>query len=359
MMNFSYLNSLPLISKDLPGTGGGIKFIPSHFIVEEIPIYSPLGTGEHVHLLLTREGWNTRELVLELAKLFNLKDIAVGCAGLKDKNAKVTQMFSLQIPSGNEETIQKTIETALPVKIDWVKRHPSKLKTGKLLGNRFTIILNHPLEGAFEKAKVIADFIIKNGLPNYYGPQRFGLEGKNCFKALEILNGKGTRQHWMRKLFLSAFQSALFNFWLSERILRGDFSRLIKGDVAKKTDTGGIFDVEEVERENERFLKKEITFTGPIYGKKMRSAKDIAGDYEQKVLEKFEISKEVFHKNRMDGCRRPACLFVNDLKIDSHPEGLLFQFSLPKGAYATTLLREFIKEELPSAPSLTDEPLEE
>ncbi|MCD6289823.1 MAG: tRNA pseudouridine(13) synthase TruD, partial [Anaerolineae bacterium] len=183
-------------------------------------------------------------------------------------------------------------------------------------------------------------------LPNYYGVQRFGVNRDNAIRGREVLlGGKGPRQRWLRRFFLSAYQSALFNLWLSERIRRGWFDRLLVGDIAKKTDTGGLFEVEDLEAEIGRFQRKEITYTGPIYGARMRWANGDPGALEREILEREGVTVEMLRRARLDGSRRPARLFLHDLRIETCPQGLLFTFTLPKGAYATTVLREFMKTE--------------
>ena len=142
---------------------------------------------------------------------------------------------------------------------------------------------------------------------------------------------------------LSVVQSTLFNIWLKQRMETGHFRRLIAGDVAKKTDTGGMFIVEDPSAESDRFDSGEIVYTGPIYGFKMRSAADAAGEAESSLLARFDITAEAFRRFRAPGSRRPAILYLPDLSIAQVPEGLRFTFTLPSGAYATVVMREFAK----------------
>jgi tRNA pseudouridine13 synthase len=95
---------LPFITADLPGIGGEIKAEPAHFVVEEIPLYEPAGEGEHVYVRLTREEWATRALQQRLMSLFDLREVDVGCAGLKDKRARVTQTFAAPARRGRSNS---------------------------------------------------------------------------------------------------------------------------------------------------------------------------------------------------------------------------------------------------------------
>jgi tRNA pseudouridine13 synthase len=338
--------SLPFITADLPGMGGEIKAEPAHFVVEEVPLYDPVGEGEHMYVCLTREGWTTRALQQRLTSLFDLREVDVGCAGLKDKHARVTQTFSLLLRDVDEATVTYRIQEALPVEVVWAKRHRNKLRRGHLLGNRFRIVVLQPEPEAMEQAEAITRALQEHGLPNFYGTQRFGIDGDNAQRGREVLFGRGPRERWLKRFLLSAYQAALFNAWLTERIRRGWFERLLTGDIAKKTDTGGLFEVMDAEVELPRFQRREITYTGPIYGARMRWASGEPGELERMVLERAEVTTEMLRRARLDGSRRPARLYLNDLSIEPHPDGLLFTFTLPKGAYATTVLREFMKTEV-------------
>ncbi|MEW6266283.1 MAG: tRNA pseudouridine(13) synthase TruD [Thermodesulfobacteriota bacterium] len=337
--------TLSYVTADIPGLGGAIKSGPGHFVVEELPLYEPSGQGAHVYVRLSRAGWNTRDLVKRLASIFGLKDVDVGCAGLKDKDAVAIQTFSLSLPAADEDAVARRIETELPVRVLWARRHGNKLKTGHLLGNRFSVVLAGVEPGALVRAEEIASILRSRGLANYYGPQRFGLEGDNARRGREVLQGRGPRQSWLRRFLLSAFQASMFNAYLAERLERGWFERLLTGDVAKKTDTGGLFDVADAEVERPRFESGAITYTGPIYGAKMRRASGAPGELEQQVLSRFEVTVEALKRAGLDGSRRPARIILQCLTIKPHDQGLIFEFSLPKGAYATTLLREFMKND--------------
>ena len=340
------ISSLPFISADLPGIGGEIKAEPAHFVVEELPLYEPAGEGQHVYVRLTREGWTTRALQEWLVDLFGLREVDVGCAGLKDKHARATQTFSLLLRDVDEATVARHIEESLPVEVVWVRRHRNKLRRGHLLGNRFHIVVLDPEAEALTRAGAVAQALQAHGLPNFYGVQRFGISGENAKRGREALLGRGPRKRWLRRFLLSAYQAALFNTWLTERMRRGWFERLLTGDIAKKTDTGGLFEVENAAVELPRFERGEITTTGPIYGARMRWASGEPGELEREVLEAAGVTTEMLRRARLDGSRRRARLLLNDLRIDPHPNGLLFTFALPKGAYATTVLREFMKTEV-------------
>jgi tRNA pseudouridine13 synthase len=339
----------PFITPDLPGIGGELKREPAHFVVQEIPLYLPSGQGEHVYVTFTREGWTTRSLQKRLAAVFGLRETGVGFAGLKDKDAVVTQTFSLHLHTISVEEVEAKVAEQLPVKVLEVSRHMNKLRRGHLLGNRFSILLSEPAPDSLGPAQKIAAALKERGLPNYFGEQRFGIQGDNAERGRCLIKkGKGPREKWLRQLLLSAYQSELFNLWLGRRIKRGLFDIILPGDIAKKTDTGGLFTVEDPNAEQKRFDAGEISFTGPIFGSKMTAASGRAGQMEQEILEAEELDNTLLAQNGLKGGRRRARLNLDSLSIDRRDGGLLFNFALPKGSYATTLLREFIKPDGPT-----------
>ncbi len=337
------MTQLPFITADLPGIGGMIKAEPEHFQVEEILPYTPCGQGEHVYITLRRQGWNTADVARALGQPFKLKGTDIGWGGRKDKNAITTQTFSLRLPMAMSPAEIQTVLKALPFEIICVKRHGNKIKTGHVAANRFKIVLSQTPPGALDRAQTIAETLDRKGIANYYGEQRFGWQMRNLDQAMVLLK-RGRSSRGKKDIFtVSVLQSALFNLWLKERIQRNEFDQIINGDVARKTDTGGQFIVDDVNEAIQRFAARKIVYTGPMYGHKMMSACHLAGDYEARVLQAFDIGLQHFKPLRAPGSRRTAMLLIDDLTIEPAPQGLLFTFTLPSGAYATAVLREFMK----------------
>ena len=337
----SQMGPPPFVTPDLPGIGGSIKAEPAHFVVEEIPLYQPSGDGPHLFLRISREGMTTRQLADGLADVFGLPRREVGFAGLKDKEARTVQAFSLYLPGVAPQEAARQVADKLPVQVLEAAMHNNKLKTGHLLGNRFLVLLSGVEPGAEEKARAIGQALAQRGLPNFYGHQRFGMEADNAQRGRQALLDRGPRDKWLRKLLLSAWQAALFNYWLAQRMERGDFARLLFGDLAKKTETGGMFTVEDVAVDQGRLDAGELTYTGPMYGKKMRWPNDQAREYEERVLEAEGVDQVQLKKAGLMGSRRAARLMIAGLQISPADGGLVFSFALPKGSYATVLMREF------------------
>jgi tRNA pseudouridine13 synthase len=337
------LSALPFISDALPGIGGTLKARPEHFVVEEILPYPTCGEGEHIYATFRRSGWNTADAARVIQAKLGLKPADAGWGGRKDKTAMVVQTISLRCGVNYPlAEIEKTF-TDLPFELLAVERHRNKIKTGHVAANRFTIVVSQPVPDALPRALAIAERLKQTGVPNFYGPQRFGHGMQNVRRGFSLFSsGKKPRKN---PFMVSVVQSALFNIWLKERMEAGEYKQLLKGDVVKKTDTGGMFTVEDLATESSRFEAGEIVYTGPIYGFKMRTAKDAAGQREAAILKPFNLEKEDFRPLRAPGSRRPAILNPADLAIAAVEERLRFTFTLPSGAYATTVMREFMKNE--------------
>ena len=342
--------NLPYSTEGLPGVGGQLRAAPDTFVVEEIPLYEASGTGQHLYVNITKEALTSREVQRGLAEAFDLPYRAVGFAGMKDKHARATQTFSLLVGHVDEKFVRaapERISAKTPVTVNWVRLHRNKLKKGHLLGNRFTITVTRPSvdgELAMERAAAIAEWLRGRGLPNYYGPQRLGQNGANVRRGWELLQGnKRMANRWLRSLLLASVQSHLCNRYLVLRQQQGWFPMLLTGDIAKKHDTGGLFVVADQAAEQSRYDRKEISFTAPIYGPKMWEAEADSGELEQAVLAESGLDTAALAKAKMMGTRRLGRILLDDLSVTQRGPDIVVAFSLPKGAFATTVLREFMK----------------
>ncbi len=336
------LTALPFVSEPLPGIGGTIKARPEHFVVTELLPYAPSGQGEHVYVTFRRNGWNTADAARAMQKRLGLAPPDVGWGGRKDKTAVVEQTVSLRCGVHHPiETVKQALAD-LPFEILAIDRHGNKIKTGHVAANRFEVVVSDVGADALPRALNIADRLKRTGVPNFYGPQRFGYGLKNIQRGFALFNAK--RKGRKDAFMVSVVQSALFNIWLKQRLQDGHYQELLAGDIVKKSDTGGMFTVEDLNAEAPRFDAGEIVFTGPIFGFKMKPATDDAGAREKSLLERFNLTPEEFRPLRSPGSRRVAILHLLDLEIDAVTDGLRFNFTLPSGAYATTVLREFTRK---------------
>lgn len=324
------------------GTGGQIRQETEDFQVEELPLYLPDGKGSHLYIFIEKRNLSTRDVFVELLNA-GIPERNIGVAGLKDKAAVARQWIS--IPKRFQDSLN-CLDELENVEILERSYHKNKLAIGHLKGNRFKLrvrdVLGDKVPEAMDLARASIQAIEQVGLPNFFGPQRFGRYGNNALDGYKILMGErvpGGRQ--LKRFFISSLQSALFNQNLSWRLERGHYAGLVSGDWAKKHDTGGEFEVKDLEVELPRAKRNEISTLLPLYGKKIAIAEGDAGRLEQEVLDHFEIGWDAFTGRR--GARRITRIFPQDIELQAENDGYTVSFTLPKGAFATVFMRELMK----------------
>ena len=330
---------------------------PRDFTVEEIPLYEFSGTGEHLIVQARKKGLSTWELTDLLSNRLGIPRRQIGYAGLKDKHALTTQFLSL--PASAEEELKNFEHEG--VKILGTTRHENKLRVGHLKGNRFRLRFKKVLGVQKEKIDRVLDWIEVNGMPNYFGEQRFGTEGNNWQDGHAIVEGKlRVRERKMREFLISAYQSKLFNDWLSRRIgiarlleefgegeveaierlprgtLKGTkrqehFFKVLAGDWMMHYPYGRLFVAEDPASEAEKFAAKDRCPTGLLPGKKAKRAQDPA-----RIIE-VEYDDEGVKEQ---GSRRYAWVFPTEIRRRYVPEKAHYElsFALPKGSYATVMV---------------------
>ncbi|TLD85125.1 tRNA pseudouridine(13) synthase TruD [Helicobacter sp. MIT 11-5569] len=349
---------------------------PRDFVVEEVPLYPFCGSGMHLILKVRKKNLATFELLKILSNHLGIKEKDIGYAGLKDKNALTIQHISLPIST----KIKLESFTHNDIKILESTLHNNKIKIGHLKGNKFFIRIKklNPLNA--QKVEQVVESIEKFGIPNYFSYQRFGIDGKNYLQGKEIIEKKKyIRDKKIRNFLISAYQSYLFNAWLSLRIeishiiastqeikkalelylqsnviptifedktycaalkAQNHPFKLLEGDILCHYPFGKHFLLEkDLLKESTRFLKKDIAPTGLLNGEKAALSQKCAEFFEEKFLD-----------NRIQsvGQRRYAWIFPQDLQFSYKKEEAQgeLSFFLPKGAYATNLLRELAHREI-------------
>lgn len=334
--------ALPFLTADVPGSGGVFKASPEDFEVEELPAYLPNGLpdGEHGYLWVEKRGRSTPEVAKLIARHVGLTDRDVSWAGLKDKQAVTRQWLSLPF-----KALAKLEGFSVPgVTVLETSRHRNKLKSGHLKGNRFTLTVRGVSDVGAAKASF--EQLVVKGVPNAFGDQRFGARGDNAERGRAILLAGGRhRDRFERKLFLSAYQSALFNRVLALRLERGLFSRVLAGDVLQKHESGGSFWCDDVAIDQPRADAFEVSPTGPMFGPEMRAPKDEAQALEAEVLAGDGVTMETFKAggDETKGTRRFLRVRLGEPELEANGEVVRLRFSLPAGSYATVVLRELLK----------------
>jgi tRNA pseudouridine13 synthase len=313
---------------------------PEDFRVDEIPLYPPTGEGDHTFLCVEKRLRTTEEVARALARYAAARARDVGYAGRKDRDAVTTQWFS--VPGLDPERAR---DFALPgVRVIEAARHPHKLRTGQLRGNRFRIAVRDADAEVCAAAAERLEQLLRRGMPNRFGVQRFGRDGANAERAQRLLRGE-TRAGDRRsaRFLLSALQAAVFNAVLAAR--ETPLDELEPGDVAMVHASGGCFVVEDLAREAPRAAAFEISATGPIFGTRVLAPRAAAAERERALFEQFGVSPETLRVPRgitLRGARRALRVRPGEAALEAIDAGLVLRCSLPPGSYATVLLEELL-----------------
>ena len=326
------------------------------FTVEEIPLYTFTGEGEHLVLQVRKKDMTTWEMLDAISNHVGIRRREMGYAGLKDKHAMTIQYIS--VLAIHEEKLKAF--THDKIKILSTVRHNNKIRVGHLKGNRFNIRLKKVLGVQKDKLDSVLKWIKTNGVPNYFGQQRFGNDGDNWVDGKKLIDGTlKMRDKKTREFLMGSYQSYLFNNWLSKRMelnlllekfseleteqlmnlpkgsLKGtkvqtNFFKLVEGDTMMHYPYGRVFHVEDLESESKRFETKDIAPVGLLPGKKTKLSESTAALLEAPYVEDISLQ----------GARRYAWIQVTEINKNYVEEKAHYELSfvLPKGAYATNVL---------------------
>ncbi|HEU4685764.1 MAG TPA: tRNA pseudouridine(13) synthase TruD [Nitrospira sp.] len=346
-MNHNLRGAHPYLTAASPGIGGRIRVLPEDFQVEELPLYLPCGTGEHLYIRVTKRLLSTPDLVRKLSSVLGVKVQAIGTAGMKDARAVTTQMVSLQFVTPEQVARLTPDDRILAVEV--LGRHRNRLRPGHHAGNRFRLVVRDVAGYAQQTVPAVLQTLERRGVPNYFGPQRQGKSGENFRLGAALLTDSARRAKMsrvQRMWYLNSFQSHLFNRILARRIERID--RMLLGDWAMKMDNGACFAVDDPEKEQPRADRFEISPTGILFGSRVSWASGEPGEMEQEAaVEEGETPQTLIDAARSCGFRgerRSLRVRLEGVEWSLSRDVLTVQFSLPPGSYATSVLRELMKD---------------
>jgi tRNA pseudouridine13 synthase len=412
------------LTADVPGIGGEIKQRPEDFLVDECPQYQPAGEGEHIYMLVQKKSLSTMEMVTIIARHFGVERSAVGYAGLKDKHAITRQVVSVHTPGRKPDDFPMLVHEQIAVL--WTDLHTNKLRRGHLRGNRFSVRIRGVRPSDVVHAARALKQLQASGVPNRIGRQRFGLLENNHLigralalgdyagacdlllspsaafphvneharalytqglfeearqamphsataerRVLSRLAAGAPKRDAVRAIdptllsfYLSAFQSAVFNAVLDDRLRAGTLCTLVEGDIAGMLGRRSSFHVDSETAAAPETLERLRTFdispTGPLWGPDMRRATGEVDAAEIRALERLGIGVDdlLRHKGKrlsLAGERRPLRVPLIDPEVeggvDEHGAYVRMAFELPKGSFATVVAAEIMKRpmELPDA----------
>jgi len=337
--NLPYLHGAPLATALM-------RCAPEDFIVDELLGFEPDKEGEHAFLHIRKRSTNTECVARQLARIAGVPSRDVSYAGQKDRHAETTQWFSVRLAGKEMPDWQSLVSPQ--IELITVTRHGRKLRRGALQGNRFTLTLRS-VEGDVPGIVARLQNIKSEGIPNYFGEQRFGRN--NLGDAAMMLSGRKRVKRHQRSMYLSAARSMLFNSVLAKRLDAGEGLQPISGDIMMLEGSHSIFSIDEVDDEiNQRFIAGDIHPAGPMWGRGELKSTGAAYQLEDTVLSDYSQWCLGLEDAGLDQQRRSIRVIPGELSWEILPEeanstnqiaqAMRISFNLPAGCYATSVLRE-------------------
>ncbi len=360
--NLAYAGEKPVVSAEY-------KTVPADFQVTEELGFTPDGKGEHLYLFIEKTGLTTQEVQQQLAVYFQRPSVDVSFSGMKDKQAITRQWFSIRLPGGKHQALEKLESPQLSI-----LQHVSnsrKLKRGSHRCNHFSIVLRKLSHDPHILVKNL-ELLQTRGVPNYFGEQRFGWQGSTLAGASQFFSDSSTDNGarvnpYQRSLYISAARAFLFNQVLSERINRDCWNSYLAGDVMQLDGTSATFMSDpEDDRLAQRLAEMDIHPTGPLWG-----AGSLQSQLDCAALENWVISNYPLFRNGLERIgasmqRRALRSKVKNLRYSLlEKDALQLEFSLNRGSYATAMLRELVNlndsevRQLKAAEEKTEQEIEE
>jgi len=321
------------------------------FQVAEDLGFAPSGEGEHLWLKIRKSGCNTKDVVAALAGVFSVPEKDIGYSGLKDKHAVTTQWIS--IPFSLSRDMPESLELSqslVGLEVVDMTRSGKKLRRGCHRRNCFNIRLRDistDHSGIENRLTVVA----ADGFPNYFGTQRFGTDNRNIENARIMFTGRRKLSRFKRSMYLSAARSWLFNKVLAKRVDADTWLQVLPGEVCMLAGTNSVFKSEfsdaEIQRRHDEF---DIHTTGPLHGRGESMAGDVVLALEHSCLQGEEVLCNGLEVAGLKAERRAMRAVASDLKWQWHDTTTLdISFSLQRGVYATSLLREVVEVQQPES----------
>ncbi|MFP1682879.1 tRNA pseudouridine(13) synthase TruD [Alloalcanivorax sp. C16-1] len=326
-----------------PAGSALLRVEAADFRVDEIMTVVPDGEGEHLWLDIEKTHWNTEDVALWLAKQAGVHRLAVGYSGLKDRRAVTRQWFSLHLPGKPDPDF----EAAEGLVIHRAVRHRRKLNRGTHRGNAFQLRLRQ-VEADRDRLAATLAAVAGQGVPNYFGEQRFGRDGANWSRGRAwLLGGEAPRKRTLRNFWLSAVRSGLFNAVLAERVRDGVWDRLLEGDLLRPDGSRGLFAADEDTTSAARVAAGEVHPTAPMPGRAGMASSAACQRLEQRVLAPHDGLIAALAELGLDAERRATRLPVTGLEWGWAGDTLELALRLPTGAFATSVLAELLTTTTP------------
>jgi len=320
---------------------GRIRVLPEDFRVTERLGFVADGAGNHVLLRVLKQGANTTWVARELARRASVCETEVGFAGLKDRHAVSEQYFT--VPAHSQSPASWLTHEGEGYRVLGAALHRRKLRRGSHRGNSFDITVRE-LDADRRCLQERLGALAELGVPNYFGPQRFGRTGSNLALARrQLAEGRLPRGRIQRSMMLSAARAAIFNSVLSARVRAGTWNSLQPGDVANLNGTGSVFPVAEVDDIlAARCARLDLHATGPLWGAGDSRVRGAIQSLEERVAAEWPELYRGLEAAGLRQERRALRVQLGALRWTLGEDWLRLQFTLPRGAYATAFVHELL-----------------
>ncbi|MGL6224493.1 MAG: tRNA pseudouridine(13) synthase TruD [Steroidobacteraceae bacterium] len=326
-----------------PPATGVIRREPDDFVVDELLGFEPDGAGGHALLVVEKRGANTGWVAAQLARHAGVAVRDVGFSGHKDRHALTRQAYTVPLPLQADVAACSAWQDA-EYKVLSAHRHGRKLRPGSHRANRFVLRIVD-LHGDRDAIVACLRAIRERGVPNYFGPQRFGREGSNLRRALAWADGGAApRERAQRGFLLSAARSHVFNAVLAARVARGDWDRLLDGEAVMLDGRRSFFQATEIDGILEaRRVAMDVHPSGPLPGRGESPALGAARAVEDTALAPLASLIKLLVDERSDHERRSLRLPVREFEWSfGKDDTLRLEFVLPRGTFATAVLHEVL-----------------
>jgi len=349
---------------------GCFKATPDDFSVTEELGFVPEDFGPHLWCWVEKRGIDTLQAISTLSRVTGIPVRDIGYSGLKDRQAVTYQWLSLPLELlGQSDLAEEHIIELQQSGIDVLlrQRHPRKLKRGSHRANRFVITISFDEEQR-ESIRQRWTNIVSTGVPNYFGPQRFGYLGQNISRSRTLLKRGWSKKQDRKGLMLSSARSYLFNLTLSARVDANSWNHALPGEVLNLQGSNSFFQSNKATSAEiaQRIAEFDVHPTAPLWGRGQLESEQDARSVEQQAVQQEAELIAGLERAKVNMARRALRLVLEDAqwvdielasagaeanqRTSETPSPVLqggarLSFLLPRGAYATAVLRELIAAE--------------
>lgn len=317
------------------------------FCVTENIGFDFTGEGEHLCVYIQKTNANTAFVAKLLAQWAGIPQRDVSFCGLKDRFAVTQQWFSLRIPK--KQAPEHAFEHA-DARILQTQWHNKKLARGAHKTNTFKIVLRDILRDDQTQHTIHTQLetIASQGIPNYFGTQRFGHNGHNIDKISAIFSGELSKKKVKRNeysILLSSARAFIFNRILAQRVRYNTWHQALAGDVFNLNGSGSVFTSDDIDATiHARIETGDIHPTAPLWGRgQLKSTLEVAA-LEQSLAQENQLLRDGLENAGLKQERRPTRMMIQTLQWQWLDDTTLqLQFELGKGCYATSLLDALVE----------------